>query len=220
MKNFKRLMTICAFAAIIFTSVNLCAMEQDQVSAIDFSELSKFMDDIRTSHERHDASIKLLAEIEAKAYELHIDNAKGILFNNLTAQVNQFLSSMAKFDYTLFLDAAKTNDNAKLGQAMANLMATIMSPILGDISSSLAQTVCFMVIIKNDNGFPHKWTLALSSAFNEMPALMGQMSTQRFDKNKSDAENIDNLKNTLFLFLEALFKKVVENAQQVLYPTK
>ncbi|KKQ33345.1 MAG: hypothetical protein US49_C0001G0025 [candidate division TM6 bacterium GW2011_GWF2_37_49] len=121
------------------------------------------------------------------------DDTKRIAFDKLTKDVNECLSSISEYDYTLLVEAIKTNDSRKTALATFLLTITVFGPMMEN--SSVTRAILFMTI----KDLPQ----------NIVPALS-------CDKNKSDAEIIEKLK----LSIETLLKKTVDKAEERFYPRR
>jgi len=202
-------MTICAFAGLFGASADVKAMTDDlqpetlKLDSVTYTVTDGLMLNLPTRINEFglcefyigDDLADNGANDDNAALEQAManDDTKRIAFDKLTKDVNECLSSISEYDYTLLVEAIKTNDSRKTALATFLLTITVFGPMMEN--SSVTRAILFMTI----KDLPQ----------NIVPALS-------CDKNKSDAEIIEKLK----LSIETLLKKTVDKAEERFYPRR
>lgn len=198
MNNFKRFITVCAFAGLLSSSTNVKAAQASFHTAQP-SEQSK----------------AVLNSIKTMVSALSIDEAKAIYMENLEQVTQKMNSIIEAIDWTGFIKATKNHDNSLAGQELTKITQKIFAPLSANCEVTLVQAVCLSVVEKQDSEILLKIITAISQC-------AGQSFAKLANQQPAQAEDceIQFITNVINPAMKELLDSLLASTRSILYPVK
>ena len=196
MNNFKRFISICAFAGLFGSSTNVKAAEAS-FNAAQPSEQSK----------------AILSNIKTMVSTLSIDEAKAIYMEDMEQVIQKMNLIIADIDWTNFIEAVKNQDNNLAGQEITKIMQKILAPFSVSCERALVQAVCLSRVEKQDSEVLLKIT-------NTMSQCIGQYVTKLTNQKPANTEEGAKqfITNVVNASLKELYDSMLTATRSILYP--